>query len=372
MEPDVPMKVAVVGGGIFGVTAAVRLAQAGHRVDLFERSHELLMAASGVNQFRLHRGYHYPRSPETARSCQDSEASFMREYAEAIVEGAQHYYGISKQRSVISDTAFLAFCDSQGLEYAVSWPAVVRREALALCVKVKERLIDPDMLRALCWAKLRSHQVTVRLETDATAALLKPYDQLVVCTYASLNALLAAYPVEQESYQFELCEKPEVRLPRAFQDTSMVIMDGPFLCFDPFGRTGLFLMGHVVHAIHQTNVGTTPACEARYRSLLNAGVIPHPPLSRFDRFRDAAIEFFPQMAEAEHVGSLFTFRAVQPDKDATDERPTIVRRRHPRIITVFSGKIGTCVQAAEEVVRMVAAGPKPPAAVSAAPIEAHA
>ena len=39
------MKVAVVGGGIFGVTAAFKLAEH-YKVDLFEKNDDLLKAAS--------------------------------------------------------------------------------------------------------------------------------------------------------------------------------------------------------------------------------------------------------------------------------------------------------------------------------------
>ena len=56
------MRIAVVGGGIFGVSAAVKLARAGHQADLFEKQRDILCAASGINQYRIHRGYHYPRN----------------------------------------------------------------------------------------------------------------------------------------------------------------------------------------------------------------------------------------------------------------------------------------------------------------------
>jgi hypothetical protein len=39
--------------------------------------------------------------------------------------------------------------------------------------------------------------------------------------------------------------------------------------------------------------------------------------------------------------------------DSTDERLTIVRKVHPKVATIFSGKIGSCVVAANEVVQMV-------------------
>ena len=58
------MKIAVIGGGIFGITTAFTLGKE-YDVELFEKNNDLLKAASGSNQFRVHRGYHYPRSMET-------------------------------------------------------------------------------------------------------------------------------------------------------------------------------------------------------------------------------------------------------------------------------------------------------------------
>ena len=52
---------AVVGGGIYGVTVATKLKVSGYDVDLYESDSQILNRASGINQYRLHRGYHYPR-----------------------------------------------------------------------------------------------------------------------------------------------------------------------------------------------------------------------------------------------------------------------------------------------------------------------
>ena len=46
--------VAVIGGGIFGTLAALKLAEAGCRVTIFEAGGELLCGASLANQNRLH------------------------------------------------------------------------------------------------------------------------------------------------------------------------------------------------------------------------------------------------------------------------------------------------------------------------------
>ena len=74
------MKIAIVGGGIFGITVAVKLAKSGHSIDLFEKNGDIMTAASGINQFRLHRGYHYPRSKETGEESLRGLPLFLKEY----------------------------------------------------------------------------------------------------------------------------------------------------------------------------------------------------------------------------------------------------------------------------------------------------
>jgi len=74
--------VAVIGAGIFGCMAAIRLREAGHRVTLFERRDGILQGASLNNQNRLHLGFHYPRSPETTAQCAKGFAAFAREFAD--------------------------------------------------------------------------------------------------------------------------------------------------------------------------------------------------------------------------------------------------------------------------------------------------
>ena len=59
------------------------------------------------------------------------------------------------------------------------------------------------------------------------------------------------------------------------------------------------------------------------------------------------------MDKAEHIGSMFTFRTVLPNKEKDDARPTLVDKIDDKIFNVFSGKIGTCVEAANEVINEI-------------------
>ena len=342
------MKIAVIGAGIYGITAALKIAK-NNTVDLFEEKNDILMAASGVNQFRVHRGYHYPRSSETTSSLLSSVPRFKREYSEAIIEDGEHYYCIANKGSLTSKDQFIEFCKKHNLLFKETKLNILNHKNLDLCVKVQEDLIDPIKLKSICLERLKKSNIGLKFGKQARIEDLSDYDIIINCTYSKLNHVLKDLPHMQKNYQFELCEKPVVRLPKSFNNKSIVIMDGPFMCVDPYGKTGMFLIGNVVHAIHQTNIGKFPEIDEKFLPLLDNGIIKNPPITNFDKFIESASEFIPEIKKAEHVGSMYTVRTVLPYVDDTDTRPTIVEIIDDKVINIFSGKIANCVEAAEEV-----------------------
>jgi hypothetical protein len=345
-------KIAVVGGGIFGCTTAWMLAKEGYNVDLFEKNDDLITQASNINQYRLHRGYHYPRSKETARQSIWGEVSFLKEYGDAIKNGdVEHYYCITKEDSLVDAKQYRDFLTELNLDYTEKKLGIVRKNVVDLIVQVKEFLFDSDKLRKICWDKLKKYNVNINLNTKVNLDDLDNYDYTINATYANTNHLLE--PSKHKDYQFELCEKPVIKLPEKYRNKSIVIMDGPFMCIDPFGDTDLHVMGNVVHAIHSTNVGKFPKCSSKFDELLNKGVVKNPPITNINKFIESAKKFFVDIEEAEHIGSMFTFRTVLPNRDKDDARPTLVEQTGDNQFTLFSGKIGTCVDAAEQILEVI-------------------
>ena len=77
--------------------------------------------------------------------------------------------------------------------------------------------------------------------------------------------------------------------------------------------------------------------------------MPAPPITNIDKFIESAKKFFVDIDKAEHIGSMYTFRTVLPNRDKDDARPTLVEKHNDKMFTLFSGKIGTCVDAIEQI-----------------------
>lgn len=371
------MRIAVIGGGIFGCTAAIHAARAEHEVHLFEKSDKLMQAASAVNQFRLHRGYHYPRSMETGRQCRKGNWSFHSEYREAIIapelrkRGGQHY-AIAREGSKVSGAEYIRFLKASRLPHRVVSASVagLDPDSVETVVEVMEAAIDPPALQRIVEEKIAQSGVVVHFGTDPrTPPSRDDFDQIVIAAYANTNVVARQLGCKTTPLQFEVCEKPVVRLPDRFRDLSLVVMDGPFCSIDPYGKTGNHVLGHVVHAIHHTKTGDSafdemrtgperggslkgPACLAPSIEM-NAGILANPEVTRINAMIEAGSQFFPALRKAQHIGSMFTVRAVLPNKDATDERPTLVERLDDQVVRIFSGKIGTAVDAAYEALFMI-------------------
>ena len=333
-------RMAVVGAGLFGCTAALELSAAGYQVDLLEKHHEIIQEASAINQYRVHRGYHYPRSDATVSECLNAIPLFMKSYGMAIMkhEVKESFYAIASKDSKVSADEYLDFLKRHDLEYEI----IESLPNTDLTVRVREDLFDPEKIKNIIADRLFGSGVSVHCGVEVADKMLDKYDGAVIATYSRQNT----FAKHASIYQFELVEKPIFQLPEQYRGRSVVILDGPFLCIDPYSDTPYHVMGNVVHAIHHANTGEAPVIPPGYEDVLNKGVIKKPSMSKVNKFLDAAKEFFPEIEQSDHIGSMFTIRTVLPYRDSDDARPTIVDWLAPNKVGIFAGKICHSVAAA--------------------------
>lgn len=342
MAPD-SLRVAVVGGGIFGCAIALDLAAAGMTVELFEADTDILQGTTARNMARLHSGYHYPRSESTAAASRDTAALFTQRWPEAVRRAQNHWYAIAPG-SKVSPEDYLAFLDRGGLPYEdMGSPAHLHTAALV--IRAEEALIDIDKLRRLLRGGLARAGVVLHTVSRVAEPEVPGFDLTVWATYGMPWS---------KPLRYEVCEVALLELGR-YGDDSFVVLDGDFVSLDPHGR--IHTLYDVAHSVHYAYEGCSPVIPPEYKKLIARSGPVYSPLSHLDRMISSASRFLWGLEPTGgHVsiyhGSLWSVRAVLPNMDATDARPTLVEREG-NVIRVLSGKIGTAADVGRRVLSEV-------------------
>jgi hypothetical protein len=339
-------RIAVAGAGIYGATAAIRLAEQGHDVRLFDPL-GVMRAASAINQYRVHAGYHYPRSPETIRETMEARAEFIAAFEPAIVRNSLHYYAIPKKDSRTTPDLYERVMKDHGLSLEPCRPDWMNFEFIDRCYQVEEHIYDPDVLRELVEKRIAS--LGIPLEQKPFAAEMRArFDFVVWATYG----MSASRPVFKIA-KFQVAEKMLIQLPPALQGIALVVVDGPFTAFDPYGSSGRSLFGSAKNTNHWSTANPDDLVPEPYAGILNEPEFRPVPFTRFDAMRKDCCDTVPGAKAAVYLGSRFTIRVVE-DNPEYDRRILYVREGAPGEMHIFSGKVVSAVKAARLVCERIA------------------
>jgi voltage-gated potassium channel Kch len=340
-------KIAIAGAGIYGATAAIRLAERGHRVSLFDPL-GLMRAASAINQYRVHSGYHYPRSPETITETLEARREFIEAFAPAIVRSSRHYYAIPREGSRTLTQEYEHVMRSHALPLHACRPDWMNFEYIDQCYEVEENIYDPDLLRSVIQSRLDA--LGIKFEQSMfLRETREDYDFVVWATYG-MGASRDIFKIAK----YQVAEKILIALPAALQGIALVVVDGPFTAFDPYGSSHHSLFGSAKHTNHWTTSDPEDPIPENYLRVLNQSEFVPVADTRFEAMREDCCLAVPAVKDAKYIGSRFTLRVVE-DNPEHDRRILYVRDGLPREIHIFSGKVVSAVKAARMVCDKIAA-----------------
>ena len=340
------LKVAVAGAGIYGSAIAIRLAERGHAVRLFDPL-GILRAASAINQFRIHSGYHYPRSPETIEETMEARAEFLQAFRTAIVRNSRHFYAIPREGSRTPPDLFESVMAEHHVPLKPCRPEWMNFEFIDTCYQVEEEIYDPGALRRLLEDRIR--ELGLRFEQRSFAPEERDRYDFVIWAAYGLGCSRGIF----RAAKYQVAEKILIELPPDLRPISLVVIDGPFTAFDPYGNSGRSQFGSAKHTNHWTTKNPEEPVPQPYARLLNRPDFEPVEFSRFDSMRKDSALAVPASKNAKYLGSRFTIRVVE-DNPAQDRRTLYIQEPSPRELHIFSGKVVSAVKAARLVEERIA------------------
>ena len=354
----------IIGAGFYGLYAAKILSDRGLNVLIIDISDDIMKKASSINQARIHRGYHYPRSYATASRTQEYFLKFKEKFGFCMKTDFRQIYGIAKKFSYTNAFQFEKFCSNASITCK---PIVVKdffqRHQIEAAYEVEEYTYDAAILASYFQNELltkknvtfRPSSWVTKVEHDECEFYISLNELCMVqtsrilnATYASTNAVHNLFSLPNQQIKYELCEVAIGNPNQALSGIGMTIMDGPFLSTMPFGATGKHSLTSVLHTPHLQSFKSLPTFPCQEKSKICAPeLLDHcdrctlRPKTMWPAMYQDFKKYFAEDFNLQYDHSRFTVKAVLQDAELDDKRPTRIttHQKRPLYISVFSGKI---------------------------------
>ena len=339
------MKIAIVGAGFFGLTLGLILSKK-HKVEIFEKKKSIMHGASCANQFRFHLGYHYPRSQKTIREINKSKDLFISYFGSNIFGKTSNYYLVAKE-SKVKFNHYKRFLKKNKLFFKILNNSF-KNEFIEKCILSNEKILNYFNFKKKIIKKINKSKLIINFNQEFDKKNLKNFDKVIVATYANNNLVLKKLGAKKlNEFKFELVEKILIKLPKKFKQKSYVVVDGNFVCVDPYLGTSYHLLSDVKNSKLETKIGKFPIFKHKNKRYVNSGIIKNLKVSQFNNFLKRTSNYLPFLKDAKYIGSMFVVRAIMKNKEKTDERTSIIKIHSKKIISILSGKWNNCVYLAK-------------------------
>ena len=354
----------IIGAGIFGLYAASLLVKRGQKVAIIDKSIRPFSRASAINQARVHNGYHYPRSYDTAEKVADYYNRFVRDFDFAINNSFEQVYAIASSGSKTSAQDFINFCEKVNIPLKKVNPDLYFKtgsvEAAFLTLecsfdfaKIRDFLMNKINTFANYYygtsiqsVEKRNPSYDVVLENNIH--LSAPF--VINASYAGINEVIDKFDQQFFNLKYELCEMALCEVSRRFKNLGITVMDGDFFSIMPFGSSNLHVLTSVGHTPHDVSYDKIPnfknnaeqsICEMH--GVSKCIVCSQNLNSAWNKMYKLSQSFLKPDFRIKHKDSKFEIKTILKASENDDSRPTIIKHHttDPTFISVLSGKIST-------------------------------
>ena len=352
----------IIGGGIYGCYAAQQLIKYGKTICLIEKEQKLFSRASYVNQARVHNGYHYPRSEETAKLSAKYYQRFIDDYNFSI-KRYKSIYAISKNNSYTNATQFIQFCKTINVPYkeinkdlyfkeGLIEKAYITEEVCFDAKKIEYYYIDKFKKNNQIDMKFNCYITDVKIVNSMYYLVLSNGQEIktkavINATYANINQVNNQFDIELLPIKYELCEIVIGKASKKLNGMGVTVMDGPFFSTIPFSNNNYSLTSvcFTPHEECKNNFPDFSCCKIKqcYNFLCNCNDCIYKPKSSknimLKLMSDYMLDDYNIMPEE----CIFAVKPILLNAEKDDARYTIIKkaRSNPTYIYCFSGKVNT-------------------------------
>ena len=245
------MKICVIGAGWFGCHIASQLLDDGYDVQIFEKESNIFANASGNNQNRLHKGFHYPRSKKTIKMSKNGFSLFEKKYPFLTKKIKNNFYSISKLKT--TKLNFQKYCEKlkkSELKFKKIYNNNILNDLRLYegVIKVDEKLILVDESIKYFKKKLKSKiRFNCRIDNICKKEGKfeinnKKFDRVINCSGINLNFH------KIKNIKYEYCVIFVYKKINHKKDLSLTIMDGPFFTLYPWNNKNEYGLYSVKHS----------------------------------------------------------------------------------------------------------------------------
>lgn len=353
-------KALVIGAGIHGISIAIELAKRGNKVTIVDAKEDILMGTSNATHGRIHLGYHYPRSKETAIECIQGYHHFVRNYKDCLLS-PDFYYVIEKNKSKVSAEQYKNAMMEVGLKCISNWPEekFLNRDAIEDSFKVKEVCFDIWKLKEIFNKKFKELGIKrifnfeiknasivkgnkIKLTASNSSSIELETDLIVNCTYTYTNNIQKAFSVLDDltPYKFENTEiavvESDVKIP------ALTVVDGPFITILPYaGKSNHYVVYDKINSVLSKEIGIEYSPPKKYDT-------------RWNKILKHGLKYYPFFKNLRYKYSIYGGRPISL-KAKDDGRATkIIKHDYPiDFYSILEGKFVSAPLIAKMFVKVI-------------------
>jgi hypothetical protein len=326
----------IIGAGWYGCHIGLYLKELGHNVVIYEKEKKIFNGASGFNQFRLHKGFHYPRSSETIDEITKNYKRFTKKYKNFIYYPKNNLYCIAEKKSLIDAKTYERILNSHNLKYKKK----IKHKLLNITAAniVNEGVIQNDKIINFYKNKLKKNLIFNK-NIKNFKKIEKNYDFIIDCTNNTIvnnlnkefNYLLTISSIYKRKNKII---------------TPITVMDGELPSLYPYSdKEGYFTLTHAKYT-HIKRFKSFKLLKD-YKDKISKNYLTN----IINQMEKSIISFYPTFKkDLKYKGYFFSYKVLSNETSA--KRSTSITKYH-NIISCSSPKIANIFTFEDYIKKMI-------------------